>query len=98
MTKTFPERLKHLMRLRHETQQALADAVGVQRQSVSLYLHGQRRPDYDVFQRIAEHYGVSMDYLACRETDAIRWERRAIKDEIVLDIVLLMKSIYEDEQ
>jgi len=54
---------------------ALADAVGVTVNAVTQWRRGNNFPSFDKFQRIADYYGVSFDWLAgrsdVREVDAI---------------------------
>ena len=47
------------------TQEMLASCLGVKRQTVSLYMSGQSKPDVDQLCKIAHFFGVSSDYLIC---------------------------------
>lgn len=46
-----------------ETQQELADAIGITRQSLSRYELAMRTVNVDVLAALAQHFGVSSDYL-----------------------------------
>lgn len=59
----FGERLLALREERKETQQQLADAIGITRQSLSRYETNERTPNIDLIYNIAKHYNVSCDYL-----------------------------------
>jgi len=59
----FGERLLKLREERNETQQQLADAIGITRQSISRYETNDRTPNIDLVYNIAKHYNVSADYL-----------------------------------
>lgn len=59
----FSERLSALMKDRGTTQQDLADALGVKRQTISLYKSGQSMPDAKMLRDIAVYFGVSSDFL-----------------------------------
>lgn len=59
----FGERLLALREERKETQQQLADAIGITRQSLSRYETNERTPNIDLIYNIAKHYNVSSDYL-----------------------------------
>ena len=61
--KIFPTRLRELMQLHNTTQKALADAIEMRPQTVSLYVLGQSNPDIDSLKKIAEYFDVSADYL-----------------------------------
>lgn len=45
------------------TQEQLAAAVGVIRQTVSNYMNGQSDPDWETLAKIAQYFNVSTDYL-----------------------------------
>lgn len=59
----FPLRLRYLMETTYTTQGQLADAIGKTRQTVSQYVNGISEPRYDVLIRIADFFGVTMNYL-----------------------------------
>lgn len=59
----FGERLLSLREQRNETQEQLAKAIGITRQSLSRYETNERTPNIDLIYRIAKHYCVSSDYL-----------------------------------
>lgn len=59
----FSERLSALMKDRGTTQQDLADALGVKRQTISLYKSGQSMPDAKMLRDIAVYFSVSSDFL-----------------------------------
>lgn len=59
----FGERLLALREERKETQQQLADAIGITRQSLSRYETNERTPNIDLIYSVSKHYNVSADYL-----------------------------------
>lgn len=59
----FPSRLKQILSETGTTQQELADILGVQRQTVSLYVNGQIRPDISALSAIGQHFDVTTDWL-----------------------------------
>lgn len=78
------ERIKGLRRERHLTQQQLADALGIERSSIGKYETGSM-PSAEVMLRLAEFFGVSVDYLCERETDdALRAENDAERQLLVM--------------
>lgn len=60
---TFPERLKHLRKLRNLTQEELAKKVSVNKQTISRYELGKRRPDFDTLEKLCDIFNVSSDYM-----------------------------------
>lgn len=62
----LPERLRHLRRSKKVSQEQLAAAVEVARSNISGYEHGDVRPSYEILIRLADFFGVSLDYLLGR--------------------------------
>lgn len=63
---TFPERLRKLRIERGWSQEELGRRINVTKVSVSGYEKGKRNPDTDTLQKIADVFGVSVDYLLGR--------------------------------
>lgn len=61
--KMFSDKLKNLMKARNKKQQDLADVLGVKRQTISLYMNGQSKPDAEQLKIIAQFFNVSADWL-----------------------------------
>jgi transcriptional regulator with XRE-family HTH domain len=65
---TFPNMLRELLD-RHPmtdtktTLKELAEAIGIRQQTVSLYKNGETQPTPETLVKIAEFFGVSVDYL-----------------------------------
>jgi SOS-response transcriptional repressors (RecA-mediated autopeptidases) len=57
------ERIAKLRDSEHLTQEELAIKVGLTRAALSHYEKGRREPDIDTVKRIADYFGVSLDYL-----------------------------------
>ena len=65
----FGENLYQLRKLNRMTQEDLADAVGVTRQSVAKWESGDSIPDLEKCKIIADLFGVSLDDLANYSSD-----------------------------
>lgn len=63
----FSQRLKQLRKDKHLTQAQLARRIGVTASMVSSYETDIRLPSYEVLVRIADVFGVTVDYLLCRQ-------------------------------
>ena len=48
------------------TQQELAKKLGVSRSAVGMYEKGEREPDFETLEAIADFFNVDMDYLLGR--------------------------------
>ena len=94
--KPFPSRLRQLMAETGTTQEELAEAVGVQRQTISKYASGQNTPDIEKFEKIADFFGVSFDYLLGR-SDAKHRENQSVVEEAGLseEVVNKLKNWHE---
>lgn len=58
----FSERLNSLMKERGITQTILSDAVGITKQSISMYANAHRVPDIEIFKKMCDFFNVSADY------------------------------------
>lgn len=45
------------------TQDGLAEALGISRSAISMYENGNREPDFETLERIADFFNVDMNYL-----------------------------------
>lgn len=59
----FATKLRECMKSRGENQTTLAEKIGVQRQTISLYMNGQSSPNTEILTNIASALNVSADYL-----------------------------------
>ena len=68
------ERMRALRKERGETQVQVAQAVGITDRQYQRFETGKQKPGFENFCAIADHFGVSLDYLAGRSN------RREIQD------------------
>lgn len=90
----FSVRLKQLRRDKHLTQTQVAKRIGVTASMVSSYETDIRLPSYEVMVRIADLFGVTVDYLLCRE-DKRFIDISQLSDEeaaVVCNMVELLKK------
>lgn len=73
---TFAERLKTLREQKGETQQDIADLLGVTKHAVSGYERGVRRPAgesaLEVYELLADHFNVDLAYLIGQQDYVVR--------------------------
>lgn len=60
---TLGERLSDLRKQRGEKQDDIKELLGVSRATVANYENGNRMPDYQTLVCLADHFGVTCDYL-----------------------------------
>ena len=63
----FSIRIKQLRKDKHLTQAQVAKRIGVTASMVSAYETDIRLPSYEVLVRLADLFGVTVDYLLCRQ-------------------------------
>ena len=59
----FPNIFKHIREKSGLTQQQLADKLGISRSAVGLYEKGEREPNFETLELIADTFNVDMNYL-----------------------------------
>lgn len=57
------EKLKELRKGKGISLKELGTVVGVAESTMSLYENGKRQPDYETLLKLAEYFGVTVDYL-----------------------------------
>lgn len=62
----FHERLKGLREDRDLSQKEVAEALHIERNTLSCYEIGYREPSFDMLVKIADYYDITTDYLLCR--------------------------------
>ena len=60
------DRLKWLRKLARETQPVLAAAIGVSTTQILRFEKGEQKPGLDNLWKLADHFGVTIDYLVGR--------------------------------
>lgn len=63
--------LKHLRKSYGETQEELANALHLEKSTISQYENGSRKPDEEILKRIAKRYGVTMDLLLYEDLSSV---------------------------
>lgn len=94
----FSIRLKQLRKKYGETQESLAEYLGVQRTTISSYERKINVPPYDKAKKIADRYGVNINYLMGKSYDPIMG---AISNDKEIDIgkslTLISDVLYDTE-
>lgn len=71
----FNERLRYLIDCEEIKIKDLAPKLCLSASSLSNYAQGIREPDYDTLRRIADYFGVTIDYLLGHEVPSSGDER-----------------------
>lgn len=65
---TFNSILRGLRIEKGLSQQALADLLGISKSSVNMYERGERQPNFETLEIIADFFNVDIDFLLGRST------------------------------
>lgn len=57
----FGTRLKYLRKQDNVTQQELASSLGISKSTISMYENGNREPDFETLESIADFFNVPMN-------------------------------------
>ena len=60
------ERIKELRKERKESQVKVAEAVGITPRQYQRFEAGEQKPGFDNLCALADHFGVTLDYLSGR--------------------------------
>lgn len=66
----FGEKIKNLRKTKHVNQQELAAYLGIKRATISNWEINRRTPSMDDLKRVAEFFGVSLDYFGSDVKDS----------------------------
>jgi len=87
----FAVRLSQLLKETKTTLPTIAEAIGVSRQAVGLWKLGKTVPDLMDFIKVADYFGVSLEYMAGRTEQKIytkdQIEQRAMALDEALNIL-----------
>ena len=67
----FSDNLRALRKERGLSQAALAAALGLAKSTISMYENGQRQPEFEVEEAIADYFNVNLDYLRGRGAERL---------------------------
>ena len=71
MKNTIADKLKALRKAKGYTQQDVADAIGISRATIGGYEIGRRQPRLSDLQKMADFYGVGLDYFGIATSDEV---------------------------
>ena len=80
------KKLKTLRKSQRLTQQTVADKIGITRATISNYEIDRRTPNLRDLQKIADFFGVGLDYFGISAADEVR------------DVIARAKEVFENEQ
>lgn len=72
MSDSIGSKLRSLRKARHYSQQFVADQVGMKRSTISNYEIDRRLPSLTDLKRIADFYGVGLDFFDLASADDVQ--------------------------
>ncbi|AYV92537.1 hypothetical protein A2U14_00765 [Fusobacterium necrophorum subsp. funduliforme] len=85
MNSTFKERLSELRKEKNISQEKFADLIGVSKSTISMYENGNRTPDFETEEKIADFFNVDLDYLRGRSKIRNKYQAQLTSNAIILD-------------
>ena len=73
-------RLKQLIQETGVSQRQVAEAIGLSEPALNHYINGRREPDIATLIKLADYFGVSIDYLVGRDVP----EERPMSDKAIM--------------
>lgn len=89
---TLGDRIRELRKDKHITQRELADKLHVAYSTMSQYESGARVPSDEIKKRMADVFGVSVDYLIGRVNTSMQGNTEISKESFSNDIVVLARG------
>lgn len=89
----FGQNLTNLRKQRKLTQADMAKHLGIARTTYSSYEQGRRSPDDEIQKKIADFFGVSLDYLHGRKEKKYYELSEKEKDDIAIQAEKLVEGI-----
>lgn len=86
MNNSIGAKLKILRKEKKLTQQEAADKLGVKRATISNYEINRRHPSLSELQRLAEFYGVGLEYFGVAKTDDL------------LDLMARARAVFQNNE
>lgn len=67
----FKDRLKELRERKGMSQIQLSEELGISKSSVSMYERGERNPDFETLETIADFFNVDMNFLLGKDDGSV---------------------------
>ena len=85
-------RLKELRNNKGLSQAAIAERFGITQQAYANYERGTRQPDYDTLNKLADFFGVTVDYLLGRENKPANSELAKENNEQMENVIIYHRN------
>ncbi len=82
--------IRKLRKSHNLTMKQLGEMMGVSESTISLYENNKAQPDIGMMYKMADYFGVSIDFLLGRKTDELK--EKTTDDKLVVDILSLTEE------
>lgn len=97
-------KLKELRKTKGVSQEQVASALGITFRAYQNYEYGQREPNIEMLNKMADYFGTSIDYLLGRDTSekpvidllAAQFDMSALEQEIIKGYLDLPESMRDN--
>ena len=97
MTK-FNEILKYLRTSRGITQAEFAKGIGVSPSAVGMYETGDREPNFEIEEKIADYFNVSLDVLRGKDTRAYAIDLDKLNSENRARLIAYYQALLDTQE
>lgn len=80
------------------TQAEMAEKLGISKSTISMYENGNREPDYEILERIADFFNVDTDYLLGRTEKTTILPETAAKYYLNEETAKAAQEIFENKE
>lgn len=91
------DRLRDLRTSKGVNQDQAAESCGISRIALARYETGARIPRAEIVTKLADYYGVSVDYLLCREDATANTDIKEAPADIRAEAKQLLESFSDEE-
>lgn len=77
-------------------QKELANEIGISTSTIGMYEQGRREPDFETVKKLANYFGVSIDYLADNESKLFNDEE--LKEKEILKRSLIKAGYMKENE
>ena len=92
------DNLKALRESKKITQSQLGEHIGAKKSAISLWESGKRQPDQETLVRLANFFGVTVDYLLGRNDPPPPAQEKAPADDPLTEQIMAKARLMNEEE
>lgn len=97
---TLGKKIREMRKNTHVTQKELAKKLKLAESTISMYERGERQPDYETLQKLANFFEVSTDYLLGRSNSTLQVVSNEVplEERVQKSMDLIMQQTPEEQE